>query len=273
MVIFDDGNAILKQLSFAQPTAWLATQLQRDPNLWNRHWVIAQLTQRPNDPAAGAAVAQAATGADYFLVRVAAAGALPTFPRSVALPALQAAARDTSAQVRAAAVEALGTVGGVEAATVVRQAWTNDSSDAVRAAAVTALALTDSTNRRAIVLQALSTSSYRDAIQIAAYRVIAGTGDTTLIDSVEARTGQDRFALHVLAAFAARGSSRAFDLLVKHLDDERGYVRRWAVEAFRFSLPRPMSQPKLQTVVASLRYADTKQAVTDLLQQWQTEGR
>jgi HEAT repeat protein len=77
----------------------------------------------------------------------------------------------------------------------------------------------------------------------------------------------------VLAAFAARGSSRAFDLLVKHLDDERGYVRRWAVEAFRFSLPRPMSQPKLQTVVASLRYADTKQAVTDLLQQWQTEGR
>ena len=128
MVIFDDGNAILKQLIFAQPTAWLATQLQRDANLWNRHWVIAQLTQRPNDPAAGAAVAQAATGADYFLVRVAAIGALPTFPRPVALPALQAAARDTSAQVRAAAVEALGTVGGAEAATIARQAWSNDSS-------------------------------------------------------------------------------------------------------------------------------------------------
>ena len=273
MVIFDDGNAILKQLTFAQPTAWLATQLQRDPNLWNRHWVIAQLAQHPNDPAAGAAVAQAATSADYFLVRVAAIGALPAFPRSVALPALQAAARDTSAQVRAAAIEALGTVGGVEAATVARQAWSSDSSDAVRAAAVTALALTDSTNRRAIVLQGLSTVSYRDAIQIAAYRVLAGTGDTTLIDSVEARAGLDHFAVHVLAAFAARGSSRSLDLLVKHLDDERSYVRRWAVEAFRFSLPRPIGQPKLQAVVANLKYPDTKQAVTDVLQQWQTEGR
>jgi HEAT repeat protein len=77
----------------------------------------------------------------------------------------------------------------------------------------------------------------------------------------------------VLAAFAARGSSRALDLLVKHLDDERSYVRRWALEAFRFSLPRPFSQPKLQAVVANLKYPDTKQAVTDLLQQWQTEGR
>src|SRR5262249_40378847 len=29
MVIFDEGNAILKQMSFDQPTAWLATQLAR----------------------------------------------------------------------------------------------------------------------------------------------------------------------------------------------------------------------------------------------------
>ncbi|PYO90791.1 MAG: hypothetical protein DMD58_06155, partial [Gemmatimonadetes bacterium] len=35
MVIFDDGNTILKRLTFEQPTAWLATQLQRDPDLWN----------------------------------------------------------------------------------------------------------------------------------------------------------------------------------------------------------------------------------------------
>jgi len=164
-------------------------------------------------------------------------------------------------------------VGGAEAASLARQAWTSDSSDAVRAAAVTALALTDSTNRRAIVLQALTMPSYRDAIQIAAYRVLAGTGDTTLIDSVEARAGLDHFAVHVLAAFAARGSSRSLDLLVKHLDDERSYVRRWALEAFRFSLPRPIGQPKLQAVVANLKYPDTKQAVTDVLQQWQTEGR
>ncbi|HEY7192721.1 MAG TPA: M1 family metallopeptidase, partial [Gemmatimonadales bacterium] len=108
MVIFDDGNAILKRLSFDQPTPWLATQLERDPNVWNRHWLIAQLSDRTKDEAAGVALAKAATSADYFLVRAAAAAALVQFPTTIALPALQAAVTDTSAQVRAAAVEALG---------------------------------------------------------------------------------------------------------------------------------------------------------------------
>src|SRR6058998_2011554 len=35
MVVFDDGNTILNELTFDQPTAWLATQLKRDPDLWN----------------------------------------------------------------------------------------------------------------------------------------------------------------------------------------------------------------------------------------------
>ncbi len=270
MVVFDDGNAILKRLSFDEPTAWLATQLERDPNLWNRHWIISQLSQRTKEPAAGAALAKAATSADYFLVRAAAVAALGDFPTTVALPALQAAATDTSAPVRAAAIEALGSVGGPEAAALAKTAWSRDSSPAVRAAAVTAMALTDSANRHAIVLEALRTPSYRDAVQNGAYRVIAQTGDTSLVDTVEARAGQDHFAVHVLAALAARGSSRALDLLVRHLDDDRSYVRNWTVEAFRYSLPRPIAQPKLQAVSATLKFADTKEAVADLLKSWQT---
>jgi aminopeptidase N len=274
MVVFDEGNTILKQLSFDQPTAWLAAQLQNDPNIWNRHWVITQLSQRPKDSLAGAAIVRAATSADYFRVRMAAVEALAAFP-GAALPPLRAAATDTSAQVRAAALEVLGVVGGPEAAALARRAWSRDSSDAVRAAAVTALALTDSTNRRAIVLEALKTPSYREAIQLAAYRVIVGTGDTTLIDSVAARAGADRYALHVLAALAARGSVRALDLVVRHLDDERSYVRRWAVEAVRFSLPRPIGQPRLQAISAggALRFADTRQAIAELLQQWSAGSR
>jgi len=272
MVIFDDGNAILKRLTFDQPTAWLATQLQRDPDLWNRNWVIAQLALRPGDSAAATAVAQAATGADYFLTRVQASQALAAFPVAAALPALQTAMRDTSAQVRAAAVEALGALGGDRAVALARQAWTGDSSDAVRAATVAALARSDSAGRRAIILQALRTPSYRDAVQNSAYRVIAGTGDTTMVDTVDARAGADRFAAHVLAALASRGSSRALDLLVGHLDDERPYVRRWALEAFRFSLRRDIAQPRLQAASAGLRFADTKQAAAELLQQWQKGG-
>ena len=272
MVIFDDGNAILKRLTFDQPTAWLANQLQRDPDLWNRHWAIAQLVQRPADTAAAAAVAQAATGADYFLTRIAAAQALAAFPVAAALPALQAAMKDTSAQVRAAAIEALGNVGGAQAAALARQAWTGDSSDAVRAAAVVALAQSDSEGGRAVILQALRTPSYRDAVQNAAYRAIARSGDTTMVDLVDAHVGDQRFAPHVLAALASRGNARALDLLVKHLDDERPYVRRWALEAFRFSLPRAIAQPRLLAVSAGLKFADTKRAAAELLQQWQAGG-
>jgi hypothetical protein len=275
MVVFDDGNTILKRLTFDQPTAWLATQLARDPDLWNRHWVIAQLGQRPTDAAAGAAIAQAATGADYFLTRAAAANALAAFPAAVALPALQVALKDTSAQVRAAAVEALGNLGGAQAAALARAAWTGDSSDAVRAAAVGALAQTDTAGRRAILFQALRTVSYREPIQNAAYRAIARSGDTTMVDSVDAHVadpGDQRFPAHVLAALASRGSAHALDLLVKHLDDERSYVRRRALEAFRFSMRRDLAQPKLQAISAGLKFADTKQAAAELLQQWQKGG-
>ena len=272
MVIFDDGNTILKRLTFDQPTLWLATQLKRDPDLWNRHWVIAQLGQRPSDTTAAAALAQAATGADYFLTREGAAQALAAFPAGVALPPLQTATRDTSAQVRAAAIEALGNLGGDRAVALARQAWTSDSSDAVRAAAVVALAHGDSAARRALILQALRTTSYRDAVQTAAYRVIAQTGDTTMVDSVDARAGEHRFAGHVLAVLASRGNARALDLLVRHLDDERAYVRRWVLEAFRFTLRRDIAQPKLQAVSTGLKFADTRQAAADLLQQWRQGG-
>ncbi len=273
MVIFDDGNAILKQLTFDQPTAWLATQLERDPDLWNRHWVIAQLGQRPADTAAAVAVAKAATGADYFLTRVGAAKTLAVFPASAALPALQVALKDTSAQVRAAAVEALGDLGGAQAAALVRQAWTGDSSDAVRAAAVVAVAQTDSVGRGSVIVQALRTPSYRDAVQNSAYRAIARAGDTTMVDSVDAHAGEHRFAPHVLAALASRGSARALGLLVKHLSDERAYVRRWAVESFAFTLRRDLAQPTLQAALAGLKFADTRQAVDELLQEWQKEGK
>ncbi|HTI06431.1 MAG TPA: M1 family metallopeptidase [Gemmatimonadales bacterium] len=264
MVVFDDGNGILKRLTFEQPTAWLATQLDRDPNLWNRQWVIEQLSQRKGDTAAVAALARAATKAEYFLTRAAAVGVVAE------LPVLQSAMKDTSAQVRAAAVEALGSLSGAAAqvAPLARDAWLHDSSDAVRAAAVTTLALSDSASRRAVILEALRTTSYRDAIQIGAYRAIVRSADTTLVDTVDARAGEQRFALHALAAMAGRGSSHALDLLTKRLDDERGYVRRWAVEAFRFSLPRDVAQPRLQAISATLKFTDTRQAVADLLQQW-----
>jgi hypothetical protein len=53
------------------------------------------------------------------------------------------------------------------------------------------------------------------------------------------------------------------------LDDERHAVRRWAVEAFQFTLPRQLGVPRLQAVAGKLKYADTKNDVKKALEQLQ----
>src|SRR5207302_4186054 len=117
----------LKALTFDQPTAWLATQLERDPDLWNRQWVIGELAKRTGDAAAAAAIAKAVTGADYPFTRALAASAIAEFSPDVALPVLSKALRDTSAEVRTAAAATLGNVGGAVATELARTAWRGDA--------------------------------------------------------------------------------------------------------------------------------------------------
>src|SRR2546429_1072640 len=265
MVVFDDGNTILKELTFDQPTSWLATQLARDADLWSREWVIEELAKRPADAAALAALARAVTSADYFLTRAQAAEALSRFPAAGAAGPLASALRDTAAAVRRAAVAALGAIGGAPAAPPAPATWRSDPSYEVRAAALTALVAADSSARDSAVAWGLTTPSYQNVVQQAAYRPIAQSGDPAAIPQLETLLRADRFAAHVLAALAARGSARALTLLGVHLDDDRPYVRRWVVEAFRYTLPRPLAVARLQAVATGLKHADTRHDVEEAL--------
>ncbi|MBX6330606.1 MAG: HEAT repeat domain-containing protein, partial [Gemmatimonadaceae bacterium] len=266
MVVFDDGNTILKRLDFDQPTSWLATQLRRDPDLWNRAWVISQLARRSTDTVAARALADAATGADYYLTRAQAAGALATFPAARATPPLEAAMRDTSAQVRRAAVLALGAVGGERALALARAAFASDSSYNVQAAALATIARLDSTpGRRAALARALVTPSYRDVIQGVALDVIASTGDTTFLAQVESLTTTQPRAVYTLASLAARGHKLALDRLMAQLNDHRAYLREWTVQAFQRRMPRAMARAHLATVAGSLAYEDTRKEVDALV--------
>jgi aminopeptidase N len=271
MVVFDDGNRILKTLAFDQPTEWLATQLRRDADLWNREWAIQQLARRPADPAAGAALAAAATSADYFLTRVEAVNALAKFPGDVALPALERAAKDTSSQVRQAAVAVLGQLGtgglAPRALDLVRTAWRDDSSYAVRAVALAALARLDSTNRRSLITEGLATHSYQDAIQDAALRAIARLPDTSFVTQVQQLVGEQQLPVHALAALANRGSQRALDLLTGDLDDARPWVRQWALAAFAGSLDPARGLPALKAAQPSLTHADARLRVARAIEQ------
>ena len=231
MVVFDEHNAMLKTLSFPQPTPWLATQLGRDPDLWNRSWVIDQLARRTDDSLAGSTLAATARGADYYLTRAQAASALEAFPAAVAVPALEAALRDTSAAVREAAVTALGALGDPRAREAALGAWKRDSSYEVKAGALTALARIDSVGSRDVVRAGLSTASYRDVIQNAAIAAAVRSPDSTLIAGLEKILGQQQLPSLALATLASEGDTRALAALVRHRDDARPWVRKWVLDA------------------------------------------
>ncbi|HET8648707.1 MAG TPA: M1 family aminopeptidase [Gemmatimonadales bacterium] len=269
MVVFDDDDAILKTLKFDQPTAWLAEMLRREDDLWNRQWAIEELETRPQDAAAAAALADAAQHSDYYLTRSAAAEALAAFPASEALPAIEAALKDTSAAVRASAAGTLGRLGGDDAARLARTTWEHDSSYNVRAAALLSLARLDPAQRAELVRTGLKTPSYRDAIQNAALSAIAQSRDTTLVPLVEGVIGDQELPSYLLAAMAGRGSSQALDLLSAHLDDDREYVRQWVLQAFQQGMPDKVALPRLQQLQGSIKHADTRAAVQQAIEQMQ----
>jgi aminopeptidase N len=261
-VVFDDGNHILKNLTFEQATASLAAQLDHDANLWNREWVIGQLAKRTTDAAAMAAVARAATSADYYLTRQLAVAALRTAPPDVAIPSITTALRDTSAQVRNAAAAALGFVKDSRSLELARTAW-RDPSYTVRASALSSMILLDTAGRAALVREGLKTPSYHDAIQNAALLWIL-RGDSTLFDDLEGVVGDQQLPTQILRSLASRGSAKALDLLVANLNDSRSWVRSWTVSSLR-SLPPAIRTSALQKAEPTLRYADTRAQVRKIL--------
>jgi aminopeptidase N len=269
-VIFDDGDHILKKLTFDQPTAWLAAQLTHDPDLWNREWVIQKLGKRTGDSVATQAIADAATSADYWRTRSQAVEALAE-AGAVALPTLERALGDTSAPVRSAVVGALGALGGDRAVELINGALQRDSSYAVRAAALEALGATDFPNLRAAIVAGLRTPSYRDAIQHGALSAIARSGDTTFLATVDSLVPTSDAAPYILAALANKGSTHALDLLAGRLDDDHELVRRRVAAAFGAVRP-DVALHKLEAVRDSLTHDDAKRRVAQMIERLQRRG-
>jgi HEAT repeat protein len=265
MVAFDDENAVVKTLEFEQPTPWLATLLATHPHLWPRAWAVEQLARRAADPAAAAALAAAARSADYFLTRAQAAEALAGFPGGVALPALEVAARDTSAQVREEAVASLGRVGGESALAIVRQAWRADSSDQVRAAALVALARLGGPDARAAILEGLTMPSYRDAIQNAAITLAVQRPDPELVAALGQVIGVQSLPATALAALASRGDTAARTRLRGGLDDERPWVREWVLDAVEEQLDPKPALELLREAQPALTRAEARTAVAQAI--------
>jgi aminopeptidase N len=268
MVILDAGNKLLKSLTFDQPVSWLANELERDPDLWDRQWAIQQLAQHGTDSAAVAALAAAALHADYYLTRAEAVGALGGAPAALAMSAVRGAMHDTSAAVRVAAVRALEKFGGDSVAAIARAAFHDDPSYEVRAAALLAAVHSDPAHAHELIGEGLRASSYRDAIADAAYQAMAQVNDTGYIAEADAAIGRLEYPAHVLAVLGARGNAHALALVTSHLNDPRAGVRRWTVNAFRGTMAfvdKAATIARLKAALPTLTHADTKQQVTELI--------
>jgi aminopeptidase N len=264
MLVFDDDNAVVKTLGFEQPTAWLAAQLAREAgDRWNRAWAIDQLRTRRADSAAVSALAVAARKADVATVRALAAGALGDFPPAAALPALEAASRDTSALVRKAAVTALGAIPGDKAVALIRDLWTKDPSYEARAAALTALSRRDPSGARAELLKGLETSSYRDVIQNAAIFAALERPDTGLVTAIARHAADQPLPTIALAVLSARGDSAALGALAAALDDDREWVRGWGIDGVEQQLDRDDALGVLQAALPAVRSAVARAAIEE----------
>jgi HEAT repeat protein len=118
-----------------------------------------------------------------------------------------------------------------------------------------------------VIATALGTPSYQDAIRTAALRAIVLLNDTSFVTPVEGLLGEYRNPAHALAQLANHGTLAALDALTRHLDDERPYVRRWVLEAFRVSVNPDLGLPRLRTALNTLRYPDTRKRAAALVEQ------
>jgi aminopeptidase N len=265
MVVFDDGNTVYKELTFSQPVEWLATQLERDADLWNRSWVIDQLRARASDSVAVGALTRCATRADYFLTRLKCTDALSEAAGPGVVQALTGAVRDTSAQVREAAVVALGGQKDETVKEVIRSVFEHDTSYNVRAAALHRLAGLDPVAAPGLIRTGLVTPSYQNVIQDAALSAAAQSADTSLLGDVDARMGDQDNPAYLLAGFATRGSTRALALLIARLNDPRPRVRSRALDALGYVRPEIALEP-LKAAEPDVRDEETRSGVGEMIE-------
>jgi HEAT repeat protein len=115
------------------------------------------------------------------------------------------------------------------------------------------------------VLRGLETPSYRDVIQNAAISAAIQQPDSGLVAAIGRQAGGQELPATALAALTARGDSTARRVLVGLLDDEREWVRGWAISALEDQLDPPAAAALLREAQPTLTRAEARTAVTEAI--------
>jgi aminopeptidase N len=173
LVKFDEGNHLLKELTFPKTTEELTYQLRKDDAL-GRMWAASQLSQHLSDSAAGHELEASATDDPFWAVRKAAIEALAPSFKPADIPYLEKRALDPKSAVRVAALHALGGLKERALSPYFQDRYRVEESYLAQAEALRSIGKCGDTSAIPFLHEASLTKSPRNLIQSAAQQAIDG---------------------------------------------------------------------------------------------------
>jgi len=167
LVRFDEGNVLLKEVSFPKDLDELLYQLRSD-DVIGRMDAAGALLKFKDEPRVIPALAASAKGDAFWAVRKAALESLAKLAGPGAAAALKQACRDADANVRTAAVLALGDLKDKAQAGFFQELFKKDASLKVRTEAIRSLGKTSDKALVPFLKQAAETPSRQNMIKRAA---------------------------------------------------------------------------------------------------------
>jgi aminopeptidase N len=135
LVRFDEGNYLLKQMTFNKEPDELLYQLRADDAM-GRFWAAQELARFRSSPAVAEALKKSAQDDSFWAVRRRALQTLASAPSPDLVPILQARAADKNSRVREAALRALAAYKDKKLSKFFEERFAKDDSYVAQAAAL-----------------------------------------------------------------------------------------------------------------------------------------
>ena len=171
LVRFDEGNALLKEVTFPKELDGLLYQLRQD-DVIGRMGAATELLRFKDDPRTFDALSASAQSDPFWAVRRSAIDALGQLPDARRQAALRKTCLDRSSTVRTASLAALGNLKDQALVEFFKERFANDDSELVKAEALRALGKTGDPGVIPFVQKAVATPSHRNLVGNAAAQAL-----------------------------------------------------------------------------------------------------
>jgi aminopeptidase N len=172
LVRFDEGNFLLKEVTFTKPLAELVYQAHKD-DVIGRLSAVNELKSRIGNPEVVETWASRAAADSFWAVRQAALENLGKFALKDHMNLVKEALKDKNSRVRQSAVRILGGTRDPSWVKVFRTVYETDNSYVVQAEALRAIGKCGGKQQSAFLQRAQLAKSYRDVVANAAREALS----------------------------------------------------------------------------------------------------